>query len=608
MPIPCIRHIKLFTVFLLLLSGSCLPAVAQDIVLSGPEKVCTLHYPLLWRDTSARQDFPTAAKAPFQRSRQSVVALGTTTDAVWLTFYIQNNTSRHEWGLEIPVPVLRQVDFYLEDGAGYRHLTATGDHSYQVRPVKVNNILFPFVLPPGSKARVYLRATSGNTLRVPVYVGTMQALYEKNHKKDFINGLAYGVMAALMLINLFVFLIMGDRTYLYYASYLFFSALVQIIWNGYLLDFFPQTPFNLASLILSVAVLFSILFTNAFLQTKTLLPRIYRTQNWLLAFFSLPVLLIVTGQYDWSFRVFQWQMFPAFAWWLYAGIRSLQRGFKPARYYLAAFLCLIIPGLIFNFRDNGWIPEEAFPLLTIHFGPLLEVVIQSFALALKLNEYKQEKEQAQAMALVQANDFSRDLINVQESERKRVAAELHDSVGQQLILLKNRALLLPRGGADPQQAESMATGIRDVLQEIRDISYSLRPYQMDMLGLGESVRSLMADMMDAAGIDYQIAVDPIDQLLTKDNEMNLYRIVQEVLNNITKHAQATRASLEIKKGVSLITIRIVDNGKGFTPEHAGKGLGLTSIRERVNLLQGRLQIIPGEAGGTEIIITIPYKL
>ncbi|MBC9911828.1 sensor histidine kinase [Chitinophaga varians] len=599
---------KLFTFFLLLLSGCCCRGWAQDLVLTSPEKVCSLRYPLLWRDTSAIQDFAAAVKAPFKKSGQAVVALGTTADAAWLTFDIENNTSRHEWGLEIPVPVLRQVDFYMQDSTGFRHLEASGDQHYQERQVRVNNILFPFTLAPGRKAKVYLRATSQHTLRIPVYVGTMQALYEKNHTKDFINGLAYGVMAALMLTNFFVFLIMGDKTYLYYACYLFFSALLQISWNGYLLDFFPQTGFNLASLILTIAVLFSILFTNAFLQTRIYLPRIYRTQNWLIAFFSLPLVLIVIGWYDWSFRIFQWQMYLVFAWWLYAGVSSLRKGFKPARYYLAAFLCLIIGGLIFNFRDNGWIPETSFPWLTIHVGPLLEVLIQSFALALKLNEYKQDKEKAQAMALVQANDFSRDLIHVQESERKRVATELHDSVGQQLILLKNRTLLLQRNGPDPQQVEGLATGIRDVLQEIRDISYSLRPYQIDMLGFGQSVRSLMGDMMDAAGIDYQIAIDPIDQLLGKDNEMNLYRILQEVLNNIIKHARATMATLEIKKGVSLISIRVVDNGQGFTPELQSKGLGMTSIRERAILLQGRLLITPAETGGTEVTITIPFKL
>lgn len=601
------RHITLLMLMIVFISAH---TCGQALTLRNTDSIYTLTYPALFRDTGRNMDIAAVYSAPFAPSRQAVVALGVTSDAAWIYFDVVNQTGRDNWCVEVAAPVLHTVDIYIKGPTSTRHMqVAVDDHGFAARPVKVNDLIFPLHLAPDTVSRIYVRVTSNNTLRIPVRIATMERLYETNHRIDFGNGFYFGLMVTLTVYNLFVFLLLKDPTYLYYAGYIFFSAILQLIWNGYLLDFFPGSALNLASLACAISMIFSVLFTNAFLQTARDLPHIYRWQPWLIGLLCIPVLLLMTGIANWSFRVFQWEMFGGFIFWLYTGVMSWRKGYPPAKYYLVAFVTLIVTSLIFNGRDNGRIPDHWFSMLTLQTGPCLEALILSFALAVKLNRYKQEKEKTQAMALAQANNFSRDLITMQEMERKRVASELHDSVGQQLILLKNRTLSL-RGHANEQVqrlSHDLGQDIGDVLQEIRDISYSLRPYQMDMLGLTESVKSLAADMMEAAGIDCTIAVDNIDQVLGREREMNLYRIVQEVLNNIVKHAGASLVAISICHEPDQLEIIIRDNGKGFSPDTKVKGLGLTSIRERVALLEGNLDIIPHMPSGTVVKIIIPVK-
>lgn len=601
------RHITLLILMIVFISAH---TCGQALALRNTDSIYTLAYPTLFRDAGGKMDIAAVQSAPFAPSRQAVVALGVTTDAAWIYFDVVNQTGRDNWCVEVAAPVLHTVDVYIKDTTGARRMQVTVDnHEFAARPVKVNDLIFPLHLAPDTVTRIYLRVTSNNTLRIPVRIATMEQLYETNHRIDFGNGLYFGLMVTLTVYNLFVFLLLKDLTYLYYAGYIFFSAILQLIWNGYLLDFFPGNPFNAVTLACAVAMIFSVLFTNAFLQTARDLPHIYRWQPWMIGGLCIPVLLLIRGGPTWSYRAFQCEMFGIFIFWLYAGIMSWRKGYHPTRYYLLAFASLVVISVIFNGRDNGWIPDHSFSVLALQTGSCLEALILSFALAMKLNRYKQEKEKTQAMALAQANTFSRDLITMQEMERKRVASELHDSIGQQLILLKNRTLSL-RGHADEQVqrlSHDLGQDIGDVLQEIRDISYSLRPYQMDMLGLTESVKSLAADMMEAAGIDCTIAVDNIDQVLGREHEMNLYRIVQEVLNNIVKHAGASLAAISICQEPDQLEIIIRDNGKGFSPDTKVKGLGLTSIRERVTLLEGHLNIAPYIPSGTVVKIIIPVK-
>ena len=204
--------------------------------------------------------------------------------------------------------------------------------------------------------------------------------------------------------------------------------------------------------------------------------------------------------------------------------------------------------------------------------------------------------------------FLRQLIESQEGERKRIAAELHDSLGQNLLLIKNRALLGlgDESGAREQFQEISGLASRTI-REVREISYDLRPYQLDRLGLTKAIRAACRQVEESTQIDLTAAVEIIDGLVPQDLEINVYRIVQEGLTNIVKHAQASAAGVIIRRVDRSVVIEISDNGRGFTPSAHGQstGLGLSGIRERASMLGGTAEITSSPGNGTRASVEIP---
>jgi signal transduction histidine kinase len=177
-------------------------------------------------------------------------------------------------------------------------------------------------------------------------------------------------------------------------------------------------------------------------------------------------------------------------------------------------------------------------------------------------------------------------------------------VGQSLSLLKNRILLLKRDLRDNNSLDEISNVVTGTIQEIRSITYGLRPLHLDMLGLTQSLKSLAEDTSEATQIKFNTQIDNIDGLFTKEDEINIYRIIQECVNNITKHSKASEVNLLINKHNGKILIQIEDNGIGIENGRNGKGMGMVGISERVNLLKGNIEIKSSQTEGTRIKIFI----
>ena len=216
-------------------------------------------------------------------------------------------------------------------------------------------------------------------------------------------------------------------------------------------------------------------------------------------------------------------------------------------------------------------------------------------------------------ALQQA--FARQLIESQEAERKRIASELHDGLGQNLLVIKNRALF---GLLQPDDASRAAAQLADIsstvsqaLDEVRQIAANLHPYQLDRLGLTKALMAMVRKVGEASQLDIVLMLDDVDGALATEAQINLYRIVQECLNNIVKHAAATEVSVQLQRTPQSLNLTIRDNGRGFVPtavQNASDGkssFGLAGLAERARLLSGTLNIESAPDKGTLITLTIP---
>ncbi|WP_456378179.1 tetratricopeptide repeat-containing sensor histidine kinase [Lutibacter sp.] len=196
--------------------------------------------------------------------------------------------------------------------------------------------------------------------------------------------------------------------------------------------------------------------------------------------------------------------------------------------------------------------------------------------------------------------FARDLLQEQEKERKRFSKELHDGVGQNLLLIKNSLTL------NPDKTPKL---VDKTIEDIRSISRNLHPIQLEKFGLTKAIENIVEDLNDLTTIFFSDEIENIDNFFPKEKEIYLYRIIQECFNNIMKHSGATAAKINIKKDENKVTITIQDNGSGFNFEKNNekqKSFGLKSLQERVAFLKGNISFDSEKNKGTTITI-ISYK-
>lgn len=202
-------------------------------------------------------------------------------------------------------------------------------------------------------------------------------------------------------------------------------------------------------------------------------------------------------------------------------------------------------------------------------------------------------------------------IEAQEEERRRVATEIHDGVTQQMVSVWYRLHAALRAlRTDPDRAETELIRARDLvdeaLDEARAAIYDLRPSILDDLGLVPSLRTLVARQLEGIEVDLDLA----DELaVSPHHEVALYRIAQEAITNIRKHARASRVRLALRAEGSEIVLVVEDDGRGFNPAVApgGVSFGLSGMRERASLAGGELRVSSQPGSGTRIEARIPHQ-
>jgi signal transduction histidine kinase len=249
-----------------------------------------------------------------------------------------------------------------------------------------------------------------------------------------------------------------------------------------------------------------------------------------------------------------------------------------------------------------WNWKRAAVLITLLFGSLLIVILRSYFITRQF-----ERQQAARLA------FARQLLQNQENERRRIAANLHDSLGQNLLAIKNQAhLALQSDAGNPalhRRLEDISGTALQALEEVRQITHDLRPYQLDRLGLTQSLRALIRRVSEDCSIVFASHVDEIDGIFENESEINIYRIVQESLNNVIKHSQATEAAIVLRRENGALTISIRDNGLGLSGSRGANetpaGFGLDGIRERISIMGGKMEMETSSGHGFILKVEIP---
>jgi signal transduction histidine kinase len=210
-----------------------------------------------------------------------------------------------------------------------------------------------------------------------------------------------------------------------------------------------------------------------------------------------------------------------------------------------------------------------------------------------------------APAIRPQRGWASDILAVQDGERRRISQELHDDLGQRLALLEIKIHQLEQRHLSPEVSE----GLKDVRQligemdrDIHRICYELYPVVLEKLGLLVALRSLCRDFSESSGILTIFEQEDVPQPLSKPVSLCLYRVAQEALHNVSKHAGGKDARVTLRSVEEGLEITIVDFGSGFDPIsiRTRRGLGLTTIKERVTGVGGHCSILSAPGMGTEV--------
>jgi signal transduction histidine kinase len=209
-----------------------------------------------------------------------------------------------------------------------------------------------------------------------------------------------------------------------------------------------------------------------------------------------------------------------------------------------------------------------------------------------------------------ARSFAKQLNNVLEEERSRIAREIHDEFGQQLSGLKMSLSSLKKNSGVHVDVKPIidviVTEVNISMQSLRQIANELRPVLIDKLGLFAAIEWLVSEFEKKTGVICRLYLDIDQPALSKMLEINIFRICQEALTNITKHAEATMVNIRIENDGKVLSIKITDNGKGIASSTLQNNLsmGLLNMRERANLIGAELNVGSFAGKGTTIDLIV----
>ena len=325
------------------------------------------------------------------------INFGVTDSAYWLRLSLKNTDREHSAVaiLDIALPYLDLVDFYAPQKA-----VNTGDfRPFSSREMMDRNFVFRVLLPPGETVPVFIRVKSNGALHVPLQIETPELHGLHGEAEDLLLGISFGVIAAMFLYNFLLFLSLRDTTYLWYVAFVASFSLFLVAANGmgyrWLYPDSPSFTNRAHFLFLAISLVFAIQFARQFLDLKRLLPGIDAFFRWLVVGAILFALVAALSES----RIAATVQFFAFAGLLvamYAGVRVWQMGYRPARFFVWAFLPVLASGGLMVLRNVGAVEASGLSLHALQMGVSLEVILWAFALADRIHLLKAEKDAAQA--------------------------------------------------------------------------------------------------------------------------------------------------------------------------------------------------------------------
>lgn len=458
---------------------------------------------------------------------------------------------------------------------------------------KVEQLDQPFVL---------LKAKSSGRIYLPLSVETVETFWQETSKQAFGHGLYFAVLLAMCIYNFFLYLIIKDRAYLYYVGYLLGISLFLASMNGYAKYLLWPNSTLWAHLAPITAATVAICAGGGYIKLLTradrFAPSLDRGFKYLV---PLGIIVVVTNVFTVrpAIMLLGVLMITMLVMATIAIVRSARAGYKPGKVLLLG-IGLMFPGaLTYYLRTVGLIEESWLSNNVLFLTTSGEAMIMSIALAYRIEALNEEVDAHRQTTLDMRINFSRDLIKAIDSERRNIARELHDGLGQGLLAIKSMVNRVDNG----EIKNSATTIIRNLISDIRNMARNMHPQQIENLGFATALETMFTETITPAGAKLGLQLEDVSGMLSKDQELHLYRIAQECASNIVRHADASKVDVKLIHQNGVIRMTIGDNGKGLDNQNS-EGLGIFSIHERAAIIGADAKFSAADGGGTLVSVEV----
>ncbi len=559
---------------------------------------------------------------------------GYTSSSYWLKFQLNFSidTINSHWFLEIPFPLLDYVALYSPDNQGYE-VAYTGDRSpFSHRDMDTTDFVFK-IRPIQEENTFYLHVKTQDSLQVPLYLWHESSFPKHYAQSAGLQGIYFGIMLVMVLYNLFIYLSVRERSYLYYISYIATFTLFQSSLQGYSFEYFwPNNTWwaNVNIPFLGVlSLFFAALFARHILHTKVLLPRLDKALMAISGTLFLTLPIIIFGSYNAGIYAAIISTFIFFNLVLFTGIMAAVKGNRTAKVFVFAWSIFLVSGVISMLGMIDLLPLEYGNQIAIQIGSAIEVILLSMALADRINLIEEEKAEIEAESKAILLDANKQLENSNRLKDEFIATISHE-IRTPMNGILGSSQLLKDTQPDENQSNYIDTINRSgqTLLEILNNILDYSKIEADKLNIEKSEFNLELAINECADffsvisaqnrIKLYVRIHKDTPKVIRTDPLRLKQILLNLLSNAFKYTARGQVVVNIQLAddcCNKLLIEVEDSGNGLTyvqqnilfqpfvqvdasstREKGGTGLGLAISKKLAQLMGGEIGVhsLPGK--------------
>ncbi|MES2647507.1 MAG: 7TM diverse intracellular signaling domain-containing protein [Bacteroidota bacterium] len=578
----------------LVLLHACLISSGKEIVFEGENLLIGKMLETAEDHTNLLTISDMMRNAVFSKSKDETPNFSISNASFWLKFTIVNNSPGEKLLLELPYPLIDSSELYEVDGAQISMQSQYEGQHFNTRKIRHHNIVFEITIPKHEKKVYYLKIKSKEQIIVPLILSNQKGFLESALTTQLLSGMHMGLLMVMILFNMFIYLSIFEKSYLYYVLYILFIGLTQTTLSGYTFKYlWPASPdFNHIAIILFPALggIFAILFFRNFLHTKDKVPVLNKALNVIIALYVLAIIMRLTGNDKLSFRIIDYAGLTATLLGIGIAAKLSLQDYRPAKFFLLAWTIFLVGIILFVMRNLNILPYNVFTNYTMQAGTDIVVILLSFALADKINILKREEEKSREQAL-RVSLLNEKIIREQNVFLENKVEERTVELKQTNVELNNTLNKLKDAQGQLIESEKMASlgqltaGIaHEINNPINFVSSNIRPLKRDINDLLE----LLAAYDEIKQVDSLIALqEKLTAVEKLKKEVDLEYLKEELDMLLKGMEDGANRTVEIVKGLKIFS-RVDESDLNFVNINEGIESTLVILN---NQMSSRMKLV-----------------